>query len=306
MVTYNHEKYISKAIESVLMQVTTFPIKLIIGEDCSTDMTAAICAKFKGDNPQKIETIFNSENLGAINNAKIVYEACIASGAKYIAMLEGDDYWTDPFKLQKQVDFLETHSGYSFSCHLVKISNEETKEFSQFGKDYIIGNENREITINDFLNPFLIITCSLVFRRSCFVIEKKKMAQFKDISLFAELLSKGSGILLNECMAVYRQHSGGVWSSTSNLMKCKANAYTLMEINKHFKYKISHIKSNASIQISDYLNLLIAEKERNFHEKIKIFIILLMHYSLDIGIKQLLKHLKRILKSTFCFKLPKR
>ena len=107
MITYNHENYIAQAIDSVLTQKTTFPIKIFIGEDCSTDRTAAICLKYKEKNPGKIEVTFNKQNIGPKNNAKQIFQACFVSGAKYIAMLEGDDYWTDPNKLQLQADFLE-------------------------------------------------------------------------------------------------------------------------------------------------------------------------------------------------------
>ena len=86
MVTYNHEKYIGQAIKSVLMQRTTFPIKLFIGEDCSTDQTASICLKYKQENPEALEILLNKQNIGPIKNAMQIYSACFSSGAKYIAM----------------------------------------------------------------------------------------------------------------------------------------------------------------------------------------------------------------------------
>lgn len=114
MITYNHEKYIAQAIESVLVQRKTFPVKVFIGEDCSTDNTKEICLKYKNMYPDKIELFLNKKNLGLILNEKQIFEACVKSGAKYIAMLEGDDYWIDPLKLQKQVDFLEANPEYGF------------------------------------------------------------------------------------------------------------------------------------------------------------------------------------------------
>src|SRR5450759_654919 len=124
MVTYNHENYISKAIGSVLMQKTSFQFKLFIGEDCSTDKTANICLKYQVENPEIIEVIFQKQNIGATNNALKIFEKCFSSGAKYIAMLEGDDYWTDPNKLQTQVDFLEANPDFSLCFHSVKILKE--------------------------------------------------------------------------------------------------------------------------------------------------------------------------------------
>jgi glycosyltransferase involved in cell wall biosynthesis len=278
------------------MQQTTFPYEILVHEDASTDNTSKILKKYEKKYSKLFSCVYQTENQFAIQNT-LVNILFPNSRGKYIALCEGDDYWTDPYKLQKQVDFLENHPDYSLSCHLVNILNDETKEVTHFAKDYNIGNKNREISIYDFLDPFLIITCSLVFRKNSFNNKKRWGFHFKDITLFAELLSKGKGMLLKDCMAVYRQHDGGIWSKKTNLMKCKANAYTLIEMNKYYKYNIRHIKTNASLQILDYLNLLIADKEKNILEKSKIFLILMLHYREDIGNKMLLKLLKRILKS---------
>ena len=90
------------------MQKTSFPFKLFIGEDCSTDKTLEICKKYEAKHPNTIELLINSRNLGGPENASRVYLACFSSGAKYTAMLEGDDYWINPNKLQKQVNFFRS------------------------------------------------------------------------------------------------------------------------------------------------------------------------------------------------------
>jgi len=112
ILTYNHESYISNCLESIVAQKTTFRFKAIIGEDCSTDNTALICGEFEKHYPTLIElhcSPFNNLQLNSSNN----WEHCINSGAKYIALLEGDDFWIDSLKLQKQVDFLEGNPDYS-------------------------------------------------------------------------------------------------------------------------------------------------------------------------------------------------
>lgn len=109
MITYNHEKYIAQAIEGVLMQKTNFLIELVIGEDCSTDNTRQICIDYKEKFPDKIRLLLPNNNLGINENGLQTLKACTG---KYIALCEGDDYWTDPYKLQKQVDFLEAHLDY--------------------------------------------------------------------------------------------------------------------------------------------------------------------------------------------------
>lgn len=209
MVTYNQENYIGQAIESVLMQKTTFPIKIIIGEDCSTDLTAAICTKYLKENPQTIEVIFNKENIGASNNAKQIFEKCFASGAKCIAMLEGDDYWTDPYKLQKQVDFLEENPDYSLCFHNSMIKHEDIKGTDRFFCQETI----KDITgIEDVINRYYIPTASMVFRNSLIVPLPIWFSAIYngDYALQLLLADKGKIKYLNEVMSVYRKQSGGL------------------------------------------------------------------------------------------------
>ena len=108
MITYNHENFIREAIDGVLMQKTTFPIELIIGEDCSTDSTRKIVVEYAEKYPDLIRPLLPGSNLGMMKNFNKTMEA--AKG-KYIAICEGDDYWTDPLKLQKQVDILEANEN---------------------------------------------------------------------------------------------------------------------------------------------------------------------------------------------------
>ena len=134
MVTYNHEKYIRQAIKGVVQQKSTFPIKLFIGEDCSTDRTRDICLEMKQKYPNRIELLLNEKNLGPLKNAANVYEACI-NYAKYTAICEGDDYWTDKTKLQKQVDFLEANDEFNIVCHRAYNLNESNKTFRKLSME---------------------------------------------------------------------------------------------------------------------------------------------------------------------------
>ena len=110
MITYNHANYIRQAIEGVMMQRTSFDIELIIGDDCSTDSTRDICLRFQKTYPGKIRLNEKINNIGPIKNFIKTLGACTG---KYVAICEGDDYWVDPLKLQKQVDFLESNNDYS-------------------------------------------------------------------------------------------------------------------------------------------------------------------------------------------------
>jgi glycosyltransferase involved in cell wall biosynthesis len=161
MITYNHEKYIKTAIESVLNQITSYNILLIIGEDFSTDKTREICLEYKNKYPDKIKLILHDKNIGAANNGKSVYDASIECGAKYLAPLEGDDYWVDPYKIQKQVDFLEQNHEYVGCFH----NTEERYENSDISsKLYCNFATAKSIKFSDLCKANLIPTCSLVFR----------------------------------------------------------------------------------------------------------------------------------------------
>ena len=122
MTVYNHERYLAKAIEGVLMQKTNFKYELIIGEDCSTDRSREIVVEYQKRHPDIIRGILNPVNLGMDKNA---WQVTKAARGRYIAICEGDDYWTDPEKLQIQVDFLEKHREYSGCYHSVDIVDEE-------------------------------------------------------------------------------------------------------------------------------------------------------------------------------------
>ena len=113
VITYNQEKFIEQALDSILMQETTFPIEILIGDDCSEDGTPEIVRRYEAEHPELIHATCREENVGSTRNS---YELYMQARGKYIANLEGDDYWTDPKKLQKQVEFLEAHEEYSCCC----------------------------------------------------------------------------------------------------------------------------------------------------------------------------------------------
>lgn len=111
--TYNHEAFIAQAIESVLMQQCDEPIRIYIGDDASTDGTEAICKQY-AEKDTRIVYIRRVKNMGLVANTIDLYRHIIADGCEYIAMLDGDDYWTDAHKLQLQIDYLKIHPEVGF------------------------------------------------------------------------------------------------------------------------------------------------------------------------------------------------
>lgn len=161
MITYNHEKYISTAIQSVINQIVDQKFILIIGEDFSTDLTRSICLEFRKKYPDIIKLILHDKNVGAANNGKAVYDECIASGAKYLAPIEGDDYWTDPYKLQKQYDFLEANYEFVGCFHNTEERYEDSLLASRVYCNYPLA---RSFSFKDLCQGNLMPTCSLFFR----------------------------------------------------------------------------------------------------------------------------------------------
>ena len=210
MMTYNHEHYIKQAIESILCQKTSFDFDIVIGEDCSTDNTREIVKTIALQYPGKFKLILHERNIGPHANQLSVFNACKGT---YIAMCEGDDYWTDPLKLQKQVDFLEANPDFTFTFHDTMILNQKTGEKRErVGKRTI----DTIVNLNSVIIQNNIPTASIVFRN---ILDFNSLPDWVskiskgDYGLCVLLAEKGPGKYLPDVMSVYRVHEGGVWSS---------------------------------------------------------------------------------------------
>ena len=138
--SYNHEKYIKKAINSILLQKTNFPFKIYLADDCSTDKTRKILDYYSQKYPNKIKKMYTTKNIGMVANMKNAFNK---TQSKYIFILEGDDYWCSPFKMQKQVNLLEENIEYSLVINRILVKNEIT------GKIYFNGNINDQWSIRN-------------------------------------------------------------------------------------------------------------------------------------------------------------
>ena len=158
MITYNHENFIREAIESVVMQKTNFDFELIIGEDCSRDRTRFICEEYVQRYPKIVSLFPPQSNLGMMRNfARTLKKA----NGEYIAICEGDDYWTDPLKLQKQADFLRNNEKYAGVFHNVQAKYEDGEKSPLL---YCHFSKARSISFTDLSYSNTIPTCSVVFR----------------------------------------------------------------------------------------------------------------------------------------------
>ena len=157
VITFNHEKYIRDCLEGILMQKTDFQFEAVIGEDCSTDQTREIVTGYAEKYPDKIRMILSESNAGAYENIFRVQKAC---RGKYQAFCDGDDYWTDPLKLQKQADFLESHPDFTLCFHNALMVWEDSPKPPE---DYSPRNLNDIVSIEDILlRPWFIPTASIM------------------------------------------------------------------------------------------------------------------------------------------------
>ncbi|QLE51297.1 glycosyltransferase [Nostoc sp. C057] len=207
ILAYNHEKFIIQALDSVLMQQVDFDYEIVIGEDCSTDNTRDILVGYQQEHPEKIRLLLPEKNLGMHDNFIQTFKAC---RGKYIALLEGDDYWTSPEKLQKQVDFLDTHTDYTICFHnaLYLYQDGSTKCFMP------PENCKNTFTLEDILNSNIMSFASIVFRQG-FIEEFPEWMydiNFVDWILQILLAQHGNIGYINETMNVYRIHPNGNWS----------------------------------------------------------------------------------------------
>ena len=220
VVTFQHSRYIRKCLDGIVMQVTDFPIEVIVGEDSSTDDTREICIEYAEKYSDKIRLfLHNRENNIVIDGRptgrfNFLYNLSKSKG-KYIALCEGDDYWTDPLKLQKQVDFLEANEEFSGCFHnTLKFNETEGKLQPIPYRTY----DKKKFTFKDTISeisPFH--TSSFLFRNDAlFFLDDYKNIQSGDMALFSTIAMSGYLFLIDELMSVYRINTGGLTRTIDN------------------------------------------------------------------------------------------
>lgn len=243
--TYQHAGYISQCLDSVLMQETDFEYEILVGEDGSKDGTREICIEYAEKHPEKIRLFLNDrKNVIYINGRpsgrwNFVNLLRNAEG-QYIALCEGDDYWTDPLKLQKQVDFLESHQECVLCFHNVFHFYEDG------GKPTFLHcpSDQRQISsMKELLRESFISTCSVTFRHDALgeLPEWYYKIIMGDLPLFLLLLgNNGRAGYINETMATYRIHPSGYWSMHQNEVHRQEGIiemYRFVDLHFNSRYK---------------------------------------------------------------------
>jgi glycosyltransferase involved in cell wall biosynthesis len=232
IITYNHERFIAQAIESVLVQRVNFNYEILVGEDCSIDRTRDIVMDLYRRHPDRIVPHLRNQNLGGPQNLISTLASC---RGQYVALLEGDDYWTCEDKLQKQVDFLDAHPDYALCCHRVQILNGTGTGHTGVYPSVAAG----PYTVDNLLEVNFITTCSTMFRRKLLGPLPAWLCHETpgDWALFTLIARRGKIWLMDEVMAMYRVHSGGTWSSLPGINQLREMTRMLKTLDKHLEFQ---------------------------------------------------------------------
>lgn len=240
LTTYNHEDFISQAIESILMQHFKGEVEIIIADDCSTDNTINIIKFFDDQSKFKFRYLNNSHNLGIKKNYQKAFAAC---DGDYIAVLEGDDYWCNPYRLQKHVDFLEEHRECVMSWNPYIEFNEDTKLFET---PSINPCAIKYISFSDLLLSNRVGNySSCVYRKSSY---DKINPDLYDVDvevpdewlLGLELTKYGFAALLTDCMTVYRKNTG-VWGKLTEQQMYEKYIHRIKVYDEYFNFQYTEL-----------------------------------------------------------------
>lgn len=273
-ITYNHAPYIRQCLDGFLMQKTNFKYEIIIHDDASTDGTTEIIKEYAEKYPDLITPIFQSENQYSKGvrgfYARFVYP--LAKG-KYIALCDGDDYWTDPLKLQKQVDFLEANPEYVMCTHRFQTYEQCTKTLQNDCLSLNV-DDNFYFDFDYFISRKAWITqpLTILFRSRALDLKHYSLySKSKDVTLIYSLLQKGKGVVLRDYMGVYRIHNGGLWQGANRVQRIKADMETCIGIYDVDKDKKSALLLKNSILLFGDLGLsFLKDNFRMYKRMVKI------------------------------------
>ena len=249
--TYNHENVIAQTLDSLLAQKTNFDFEILIGDDSSTDNTLQIIEAYKKKYPQKIRILKSDKNIGLEQNYLRCYRVCTT---EFVAICDGDDYWIDPLKLQKQVDFLSTHPAYGLVGTMINFFDEETGIFTpgkRIAQDYI------SYTIDDIILSNPLTSSSVLFRNKLlqellvlYDSQPEALHNFIDYSLWMYFASQQKVAELKEVATVYRLSKASV---SQNKNYVKQWAYRKRNY-KHYKFFRNYLinLSPETLQKADY------------------------------------------------------
>ena len=270
--SYNHKDFLEQAIDSFLMQETTFPFEIIIQDDASTDGSADIIKKYHALYPTLIKPILQTQNQYSKTGSffSILKLGLQMAQGKYIAYCDGDDYWTDRKKLEIQVNFLENHPEFIMCAHAVEVENLTASPLPSPYRPVVKPIH----TFKDILSNHFIPTLSLVFRYTRFEPEPAFLHQVRSLDMAIELMLSSQGLCyyFPRKMGCYRQHSAGI--SQQNLSPLdRRNLYYLLYqgIDSYTEFKYTTLIQK-KLGIIDYSISRIYLKNKNYKQAFSLFL----------------------------------
>lgn len=238
---YNHEKYLAQTLDGFVNQVTDFKFRVLASDDCSTDKTRDIMRAYAAKYPELIFPFFHEKNVGPLGNG---YSLLSRVTSKYAALCDGDDYWTDPYKIQKQVSFLENNPDFSICFGNADVIDEQGNDVPR--ETFFPKVEKEVLTIEDIIvsDAHIAPTASMLFRN---VLPRPIPGFFltifsADTFIMLMLADKGKVKYMNETFTMYRTHSGGMTQSETVKMHADYVKYQMYEkVNELLEYKYNTI-----------------------------------------------------------------
>lgn len=269
---YNHEKYIRKALEGFVMQKANFAFEVLVHDDASTDGTADIIREYEEKYPDIIKPIYQVQNQYSQRIPITANYLLPKAMGEYFAWCEGDDYWTDPYKLQKQIDFLDNNPEYSICVHKALHIDNKNKTIQSIPNI----NSSRDFSIEEIImgGGGIFETCSLVSRKEVYINKPECFVAkgFGDFQIFIYGASIGKCYCMNDVMATYNFLLPNSYTSTNQENKQKEIAHNhellamLNRINKYYNYQYDKI-IQASIVGIEFRTLLLSNDFVTIKEK---------------------------------------
>lgn len=256
LVTFNHEKYVRQAVESVLMQKTDFDFEIVVADDYSKDSTLAIVESYRADN-RNIRVLLSERNVGITRNYQRGFAAC---RGEYIAVLEGDDFWISPTKLESSVAFLQQHPECAFCFHRFLKYDETSSSFSvhppiEIGSEFALYTA-AQLASDNFIGNF----SACVYRRDWIDRLDPALFEMKVYDWMLNITVAQAGLIgyIPTIMSIYRAHPSGVWSGKT-LAEHKPELFELIDAyNKYLDFKFE-----SEFQV--YKSAVLAEVARKRH-----------------------------------------
>jgi len=233
VLTHNHEAYLAQALDSVLAQEVAFRYELIVGEDSSTDQTRRILEEYAQRYPAIIRPIYHSSQVGAGENLRVCFAAC---KGQYLAAVEGDDYWTDPHKLQMQVAWLDAHPDFVFCFHQHTVVHAGAPPVGSPPRGGLLAAGQK--TVFEFVDSLTYLVphiSTVVLRQVLPTLPEWLFTVYPlDMPLLALYAEHGKVKMLPGCHSAYRVHAGGSWSAISRERRVQHYVSMYKKLYQHY------------------------------------------------------------------------